>query len=184
MNLVRVFFHWKHQTLLISTLVAFGSWADEMDMVPTRCKRSTVLLLRVSAQLMYYAASGTSDEPRSRLSDAPDRGSRDLRCQFFCTNPTDRILTSHGPVAADRPPREDLPLPTSPPYTAFIGNLAFDVTESQMAAFFDGYEVRHELMLNSSMGLFTQLLSRRSQSKSLRTEKTGPRDSGTLNLLL
>lgn len=82
---------------------AFGSWADEMDMVPTR-------------------SSGTSEEPRSRLSDAPDRGHRDLR--------------------SDRPPREDLPLPTSPPYTAFIGNLAFDVTESQMSTFFDGYETK------------------------------------------
>lgn len=47
---------------------------------------------------------------------------------------------------ADRPPREDLPLPTSPPYTAFIGNLAFDVTESEMASFFGGHQVGHQLL--------------------------------------
>lgn len=82
---------------------SLGSWADEMDAVPT-------------------GPSGAPDEFRSRLSDAPDRGSRELR--------------------SDRPPREDLPLPTNPPYTAFIGNLAFDVTESEMATFFGGYETK------------------------------------------
>ncbi|KAJ7274583.1 hypothetical protein B0H12DRAFT_1089306 [Mycena haematopus] len=34
------------------------------------------------------------------------------------------------------PPREDLPLPTQPPYTAFIGNLAFDLTEQELDDFF------------------------------------------------
>ena len=48
---------------------------------------------------------------------------------------------NYGSSLADRPPREDLPLPTSPPYTAFIGNLAFDVTDSEMASFFGGHEV-------------------------------------------
>ena len=40
------------------------------------------------------------------------------------------------------PPREDLPLPTSPPYTAFVGNMAFDLTEQDLEAFFDGLSVR------------------------------------------
>jgi len=52
----------------------------------------------------------------------------------------------YGTPLADRPPREDLPLPTSPPYTAFIGNLSFDVTDSEMASFFGGHEVWHELL--------------------------------------
>jgi len=45
----------------------------------------------------------------------------------------------------DRPgfAREDLPLPTRPPYTAFIGNLAFDVVEDDVAAHFG------EMKLNS-----------------------------------
>ena len=45
---------------------------------------------------------------------------------------------------ADRtaaPPREDLPLPTQPPYTAFIGNLAFDLTEIDLEEFFTGQKV-------------------------------------------
>ena len=89
---------------------------------------------------MCHVASGFSDEPRSRLSDAPDRGSRDLRSQSLYT-PSRAVGTNYGPPQADRPPREDVPLPTSPPYTAFIGNLAFDVTESEMAAFFGEHEV-------------------------------------------
>ncbi|PWN47946.1 hypothetical protein IE53DRAFT_364292 [Violaceomyces palustris] len=34
------------------------------------------------------------------------------------------------------PPREELPLPTKPPFTAFIGNLAFDLTEPEVEDFF------------------------------------------------
>lgn len=34
------------------------------------------------------------------------------------------------------PIHEDLPLPTHPPYTAFVGNLAFDITEKDLEDFF------------------------------------------------
>lgn len=34
------------------------------------------------------------------------------------------------------PPREELPLPDKPPYTAFIGNLAFDLQDADVAEFF------------------------------------------------
>jgi translation initiation factor 4B len=46
-------------------------------------------------------------------------------------------------VSADRnfPPREDLPLPTQPPYTAFVGNMAFDLTEMDLENFFEGLTV-------------------------------------------
>lgn len=39
------------------------------------------------------------------------------------------------------PPREDLPLPTQPPYTAFVGNLAFDLTEAELEDFFGSCKV-------------------------------------------
>ena len=105
-----------------------GKAESQMDDVPTHRK-----------PIVF----GSSDRPRSRLSDAPDRGSRDLRCQSLCT-PSRAVRTNYGLPQVDRPPREDVPLPTSPPYTAFIGNLSFDVTESEMAAFFGGHEVRCE----------------------------------------
>lgn len=40
------------------------------------------------------------------------------------------------------PPRDDVPLPTQPPFTAFVGNLAFDLLESDLAAFFEPLKVR------------------------------------------
>ena len=39
-----------------------------------------------------------------------------------------------GPPA---PMREDPPLPTEPPFTAFVVNLAFESTEEDVRAFFD-----------------------------------------------
>lgn len=45
---------------------------------------------------------------------------------------------------ADRaplPPREDVPLPTNPPYTAFIGNLAFDMSDMELEEFFSPHKV-------------------------------------------
>ncbi|KAH9481526.1 putative eukaryotic translation initiation factor 4H [Psilocybe cubensis] len=40
------------------------------------------------------------------------------------------------------PPREDVPLPTQPPFTAFVGNLAFDLTESELESFFSGIKTK------------------------------------------
>ncbi|OSC99945.1 RNA-binding domain-containing protein [Trametes coccinea BRFM310] len=77
-----------------------GSWADEMDMLPT-------------------APAARTDEERARGGDR-------RRDDFLSSRP-------------DRgPPREDLPLPTEPPFTAFVGNLTFDITESELEEFFGG----------------------------------------------
>ncbi|KAH7106368.1 hypothetical protein BKA62DRAFT_292820 [Auriculariales sp. MPI-PUGE-AT-0066] len=73
-----------------------GSWADEMDSLPT-------------------APSGRDDAYAGR-------GDRD-----FGRGGGDRF---------DRFSREELPLPTSPPYTAFIGNLSFELTESELESHF------------------------------------------------
>ncbi|KAH9945487.1 uncharacterized protein BXZ73DRAFT_96476 [Epithele typhae] len=59
--------------------------------------------------------------------DGDDRRGGDRRRDDFLSNRLDR-----GPM------REDLPLPTEPPFTAFIGNLTFDITESELEEFFDG----------------------------------------------
>ncbi|KAH9999198.1 hypothetical protein BJV74DRAFT_949882 [Russula compacta] len=80
-----------------------GSWADEMDALPTA--------------------------PAARDDDRGDRRGRD----DFLSNRPDRQAF---------PPREDLPLPTQPPYTAFVGNLAFDLTEHDLESFFDGLKTK------------------------------------------
>ena len=43
---------------------------------------------------------------------------------------------AHRSCLLDYPPREELPLPTKPPYIAFVGNLAFDIYEDGIAEFF------------------------------------------------
>ncbi|KAF8899867.1 hypothetical protein CPB84DRAFT_1847436 [Gymnopilus junonius] len=49
---------------------------------------------------------------------------------------------SSRPERHHAPVREDIPLPTQPPYTAFIGNLAFDLTESELEQFFYGIKTK------------------------------------------
>ena len=55
------------------------------------------------------------------------------------------VLTSFIADRGQLSHREDLPLPTEPPYTAFVGNLAFDLTEIDLEEFFAGHQVRSRL---------------------------------------
>lgn len=94
------------------------------------------------------AAARIDEEPGDRFGRRDDfLSSRREFLQFkghFCVP---KLINK----AADRqnlPPRDDVPLPTQPPYTAFIGNLAFDLTESELLHFFSGLKVRI-----SSLGL-------------------------------
>ncbi|KAF8207268.1 hypothetical protein K438DRAFT_1917623 [Mycena galopus ATCC 62051] len=80
-----------------------GSWADEMESLPS-------------------APAVRTDEEQARGNDRFGRRGDDF--------------LSSRPDRQQGPPREDLPLPTQPPYTAFIGNLAFDLTESELEEFF------------------------------------------------
>ncbi|KAI0077270.1 RNA-binding domain-containing protein [Panus rudis PR-1116 ss-1] len=84
---------------------ALGSWADEMDALPT-------------------APAARADDDRSRPGDR-------RRDDFLSSRP-------------DRggPPREDLPLPTEPPYTAFIGNLSFDISDVDIEDFFGASKIK------------------------------------------
>ncbi|KAJ6577285.1 hypothetical protein B0H19DRAFT_552040 [Mycena capillaripes] len=68
-----------------------------------------------------------TDEEQARGNDRYGR-----RDDFLSTRP-DRTAG---------PPREDLPLPTQPPYTAFIGNLAFDLTEQELGDFFESSKTK------------------------------------------
>ncbi|KAF9267650.1 hypothetical protein L218DRAFT_954843 [Marasmius fiardii PR-910] len=80
-----------------------GSWADEMDSLPS-------------------APAMRSDDDQGRSNDRYGRRGDDF--------------LSSRPDRAAAPPREDLPLPTQPPFTAFVGNLAFDLTEAELGDFF------------------------------------------------
>lgn len=82
---------------------ALGSWADEMDSLPS-------------------APAMRSDDDQGRSNDRYGRRGDDY--------------SSSRPDRSSAPPREDLPLPSQPPFTAFVGNLAFDLTEAELGDFF------------------------------------------------
>ncbi|KAJ3557950.1 hypothetical protein NP233_g11609 [Leucocoprinus birnbaumii] len=77
---------------------ALGSWADEMEALPS--------------------APAPKEGPDVHPSRRDD----------FLSSRSDRAV----------PVRDDVPLPTQPPYTAFVGNLAFDLVESDLEGFFQG----------------------------------------------
>ncbi|KAF5375611.1 hypothetical protein D9757_008541 [Collybiopsis confluens] len=86
-----------------------GSWADEMDNLPS-------------------APAMRSDDDQGRQNDRYGRRGDD-----FASSRPDRGLG---------PPREDVPLPTQPPFTAFVGNLPFDLSEADLEDFFSSTKTK------------------------------------------
>ncbi|PWN34128.1 RNA-binding domain-containing protein [Meira miltonrushii] len=84
-------------------------WADDFDDLP--------------AAPLPRADRGIPQRGSDWLSSMPDRADRDRSSGL-------------GSERQSYPAREELPLPTQPPYTAFIGNLSFDVSEEDIASFF------------------------------------------------
>lgn len=71
------------------------------------------------------------------ISSAP-RDSSYRRGGDFLSSVPDRVDRDRGFERPERsyPPREELPLPDKPPFTAFVGNLSFDVMEADVEDFF------------------------------------------------
>ncbi|CAG8677508.1 5976_t:CDS:2, partial [Acaulospora morrowiae] len=101
-----------------------GSWADEMDDLP-------------SAPAASYSGYGESEDSHRRGSGF---GDRNRGFSSGRTNSRDsRYESRESPRESrfgNRQERIPQPLPTSPPYTAHLGNLPFDVTEDEVADFF------------------------------------------------
>ncbi|KAL7417071.1 hypothetical protein BDY24DRAFT_368240 [Mrakia frigida] len=89
-----------------------GSWADEMDSLPS-------------------APAPRADGERGEDGDFMSRPNR-------------------GDFSG--PPREELPLPTQAPWTAFVGNLAFDVGEGEVSSFFTGLKLVSVKIINDMEG--------------------------------
>lgn len=112
--------HNEIESTLANALAALGSWADEMEDVPVASDSRT----------------GYGNDRRSFTQ--PSFGERSFG--------TDRALQDSNwrntKTITDRyPPREPLPLPNKPPYTAHLGNLPFDATNLDIEEFFQDCEV-------------------------------------------
>ncbi|KAI9333790.1 hypothetical protein DFJ73DRAFT_47370 [Zopfochytrium polystomum] len=92
------------ELLHLSLLIALGSWADDVDALPTS-----------SAGFDLRTGSGGRNSDRS----SGAFGDR-----------------------ADREPRREPVFPDRPPYTAFIGNLSFEVTENDIHDLFTGLKIK------------------------------------------
>ncbi|KAK0557363.1 Eukaryotic translation initiation factor 4B [Tilletia horrida] len=98
------------QDFLADTTSGGGSWADDIDDLPS-------------------APSAREDRGYGRpsgLAGAPDRSAGGFGGGFGGGDRADRSY----------PPREEIPLPDRPPYTAFVGNLAFEVIDADVAQYF------------------------------------------------
>lgn len=62
--------------------------------------------------------------------------------------PIDRSILPTAPRAAREPNIDRSRLPKSPPYTAFLGNLPYDVTEDSIKEFFRGLNVSLKILSN------------------------------------
>lgn len=82
---------------------ATGSWADEMDSMPSAPAEFD--------DILAYKRGGSTMNDR----DSSRYGGQD---------------------SESRPPRPDVPFPTVPPYTAFVGNLSFDTGEDEIRDMF------------------------------------------------
>lgn len=87
------------------------SWADEMDDLP----------ISSAPRDSSYRRGGDF------LSSVPDRVDRDRA--YGADRGFERPERSY-------PPREEHPIPDKPPFTAFVGNLSFDVMEADVENFF------------------------------------------------
>ena len=61
--------------------------------------------------------------------------------------PVDRSILPTAPRAAREPIIDRRGLPKSPPYTAFLGNLPYDVTEESIKEFFRGLNVSVKVVI-------------------------------------
>ena len=122
--------------------IALGSWADEMDSQP------------IPAQSAGYGSRDRDGgERRAFTQPAWDQartgagvgGPMGGRGGSYGTtwqhHEFSYARTNASPDRPRYPEREQLPLPTKPPYTAHLGNLTYDVTPVEIEGFFQDCQV-------------------------------------------
>lgn len=105
-----------------------SNWADEMDEMPSAQPGFASAQPGFASSQSGFASSGGygGGERRTYESQAP-------RDPIFATNSRGGEMERAGWTT-----RPEIPFPDRPPYTAHIGNLSFDATESEIGEFFAG----------------------------------------------
>ncbi|PNS19211.1 hypothetical protein CAC42_2388 [Sphaceloma murrayae] len=121
---------------------SLGSWADEMETQPMPGKYvafETFDYLRSDIQQRQVQDSAANDVLSAVLEQADLVGIEAvIEASVAAEQGQER-----SKVGKNRPRqfREQLPLPTRPPYTAHLGNLSFEVTETDVQGFLSGCDV-------------------------------------------
>ena len=100
---------------------------------------------------MPIGSTGYGD--RRAFSERPAWGDRSFGGWLQSQSAADRGW-SDSSTAGDRmnfTPREQLPLPTKPPYTAHLGNLSFDAMEGDIHDFFGECQVTNVRIVEDKM---------------------------------
>lgn len=133
--------------------VALGSWADEMDSQPLPAVPASSYASRDRGdrgdrdggeRRAFTQPSWENARSGSGMGGGMERGGMGDRGASYGMCSDRPHLDSHTDRTADRPryaEREQLPLPTRPPFTAHLGNLAYDVSQMDIEDFLKDCQV-------------------------------------------
>lgn len=154
---------------LLTPNVALGSWADEMEDMPmpgkslNQARRASYADFASVASMLFQVDDTLEVETNSLKAHVQITAwVTDHSVQHRHMATADLVeMTPHRPsvaialtYSADRggySVREQLPLPSKPPYTVHLGNMSFDATEGDVEDFFAGCEVTNVRIVEDKM---------------------------------
>ncbi|KAK9455346.1 hypothetical protein V1511DRAFT_511167 [Dipodascopsis uninucleata] len=145
---------------------SYGSWADEMEDMPVANSNSMQPPPRAGSSKPFDRPMGGDRFDRGDRFDGPPRGgdrfergapsaSRDFddsdRGSRF-----DRYQSRDRPERSERPERPERPVnpvPDAPPFTAYVGNLAYEVNEDSLSDYFSQLDIANVRLVRDRLDL-------------------------------
>jgi len=125
----------EKEFVLIEKILTQSSWAEETDEVNERDEKPRQAWAVQSYDDAPSIASIQAEEAKKASEAAAKKGP--YRPPQPKPAPSYDYERSYDPPPrSERPPRERHPVPTEPPFTAFVGNLSYDITEQHLEEFF------------------------------------------------
>ncbi|KAL8697651.1 MAG: hypothetical protein Q9201_007023 [Fulgogasparrea decipioides] len=137
------------------TDTSLGSWADEMEDMPMPPSMPDCLPINVNHTLGVETNLAKALAPTTVWETDHSAQHQDTAVVVSVEQPASLLFLAialMGPL--DRggySVREQLPLPTKPPYTVHLGNMAFDATEGDVHDFFSGCQVTSVRIVEDKM---------------------------------
>ncbi|KAL9587696.1 MAG: hypothetical protein Q9203_003412 [Teloschistes exilis] len=130
---------------------SLGSWADEMEDMPMPAS----MLFHVDDTLKVETNSLKAHVPITAWVTDPSAQHRHMPAaesvEKTALGPSVAIALTPSADRGGYSVREQLPLPSKPPYTVHLGNMSFDATEGDVEDFFAGCEVTNVRIVEDKM---------------------------------